>query len=52
MFFAAEMPVDGSLGNAGAGRDRRRGRRPEADGGVEVECCTEETLAGGLTVAS
>jgi hypothetical protein len=52
MFFAAEMPVDGSLGNAGAGRDRRRGRRPEADGGVEVECCTEQTLAGGLTVAS
>jgi hypothetical protein len=52
MLLAAEMPIDGSLGDAGAGRDRRRGRRPEADGGVEVECCTEQTLAGGLTVTS
>jgi hypothetical protein len=52
MLFAAEMPVDGSLGDPGAGRDRRRGRGPEADGGVEIECRTEKTLAGGLTVAS
>jgi hypothetical protein len=46
------MPVDGTLGDAGAGRDGRRGGGAKSDGGVEVERGAEQTLTGGLTVAA
>ena len=52
MFLAAEMAIDRAFGHARPGRDGGGGGGPEADGGIELECCTKQPLAGGLTVTA
>ena len=52
MLLAAEMTVDRAFGHACPGGDGRGGGGTESDGGVELECCSQQPLAGGLTVAA
>ena len=52
MLLAAEMAIDRAFGHARPRGDGRRGGGPEPDGGIQLECCTKQPLAGGLTVAA
>ena len=52
VLLPAEVAVDRAFGHAGARGDGRGGGGPESDGGVQLECCSKQPLAGGLTVAA
>ncbi len=52
VLLAAEVAIDRAFGHARPRRDGGRGRGAEADGGIQLECCTKQPLAGGLTVAA
>ena len=52
MLLPAEMTIDRAFGHARPGSDRRRGGGTEAYGGIQLECCSQQPLAGGFTVAA